>query len=245
MPSPLFREAVCPSRGRPNSGRWGHAEHNSHWAAYRKHGAPARPLRQRGRSQGRLRPRSGNHWRGRRGAASAAGLRYCARPLCPFWRRRRVQSHRPHPCPSKNHLSRAVTERAVAEARRAGALVVLDDAHMAARIALFDEPPALAFSAPDVAVWSLDKHVPGPRSGFVAGARDLIQRIQARALSLGIEAQLGQYIAGTHAVEAFDPEPIRAVARLSESVLKALGAAARRKRLPRRCWYRGRRRGFS
>jgi L-seryl-tRNA(Ser) seleniumtransferase len=31
--------------------------------------------------------------------------------------------------PSKNHLSRAVTERAVAEARGAGALVVLDDAH--------------------------------------------------------------------------------------------------------------------
>jgi L-seryl-tRNA(Ser) seleniumtransferase len=125
--------------------------------------------------------------------------------------------------PSKNHLPRAVTERAVAEARRAGALVVLDDAHMAARISLFDEPPALAFSAPDVAVWSLDKHVPGPRSGFVAGARDLIQRIRARALSLGVEAQLGQYLAGRHAVEAFDPEPIRAAARLSERVLKALG----------------------
>jgi L-seryl-tRNA(Ser) seleniumtransferase len=125
--------------------------------------------------------------------------------------------------PSKNHLPRAVTERAVAEARRAGALVVLDDAHMAARISLFDEPPALAFSTPDIAVWSLDKHVPGPRSGFVAGARDLIRAIRARALSLGVEAQLGQYIAGSHAVEAFDPEPIRAAARLSESVLKALG----------------------
>src|SRR5262245_24635123 len=125
--------------------------------------------------------------------------------------------------PSKNHLPRAITERAVAEARRAGALVVLDDAHMAARISLFDEPPALTFSAPDVAVWSLDKHVPGPRSGFVAGTRELIQRIRARALSLGVEAQLGQYIAGTHAVEAFDPEPIRAAARLSQSVLQTLG----------------------
>ena len=124
--------------------------------------------------------------------------------------------------PSKNHLVRAITERAMAEARRAGALVVLDDAHMAARISLFDEPPALAFSAPDVAVWSLDKHVPGPRSGFVAGSRDLIRRIRARALSLGVEAQLGQYIAGTHAVEAFDPGPIRRAARLSESVLKTL-----------------------
>ena len=124
--------------------------------------------------------------------------------------------------PSKNHLPRAVAEQAIAEARRAGALVVLDDAHMAARISLYEEPPSLAFGAPDVAMWSLDKHVPGPRSGFVAGKRALIERIRARALSLGVEAQLGQYIAGTNAVEAFDPEPIRAAARLSEGVLKAL-----------------------
>jgi L-seryl-tRNA(Ser) seleniumtransferase len=126
--------------------------------------------------------------------------------------------------PSKNHLPRAVAERAIAAARRAGALVVLDDAHMAARISLYDEPPALALGAPDVAVWSLDKHVPGPRSGFVAGRREVVARIRARALSLGVEAQLGQYIAGTHAVEAFDPEPIRAAAKLSEHVLKSLGA---------------------
>lgn len=125
--------------------------------------------------------------------------------------------------PSKNHLPREVAERAIAEARRAGALVVLDDAHMAARISLYAEPAGLAFGAPDIAVWSLDKHVPGPRSGFVAGKRDLIARIRARALSLGVEAQLGQYIAGLHAVEAFDPEPIRAAARLSATVLEQLG----------------------
>lgn len=125
--------------------------------------------------------------------------------------------------PSKNHLPRPVAERAVREAQAAGALVLLDDAHMAARISLYDEPPALAYGAPDVAVWSLDKHVPGPRSGFVAGRIELVKRIRARALSLGVEAQLGQYIAGTHAVEAFDPEVIRAAARLSEGVLAALG----------------------
>lgn len=124
--------------------------------------------------------------------------------------------------PSKNHLPRMTAERAIAEARRAGAMVVLDDAHMAARISLYDEPPALSYMDPDVAVWSLDKHVPGPRSGFVAGKTNLIKRIRARALSLGVEAQLGQYIAGTHAVEAFDPAPIRAAGRLSQSVLKSL-----------------------
>jgi L-seryl-tRNA(Ser) seleniumtransferase len=125
--------------------------------------------------------------------------------------------------PSKNHLPRPVAERAVRETQAAGALVLLDDAHMAARISLYDEPPALAYGAPDVAVWSLDKHVPGPRSGFVAGRIELVKRIRARALSLGVEAQLGQHIAGTHAVEAFDPEEIRAAARLSEGVLAALG----------------------
>ncbi|MCB1547384.1 MAG: aminotransferase class I/II-fold pyridoxal phosphate-dependent enzyme [Hyphomicrobiaceae bacterium] len=124
--------------------------------------------------------------------------------------------------PSKNHLPQGEAERAVALARRHKALVVLDDAHMAARISLYNEAPGLALADPDVAVWSLDKHLGGPRSGFVAGRRELAQRIRARALSLGLEAQLGQYIAGTHAVEAFDPEPIRKAAHLSERVLAAL-----------------------
>lgn len=128
--------------------------------------------------------------------------------------------------PSKNHLPRADVERAIALARGRSALVVLDDAHMAARIALYAEPASLAYDpGPDIAVWSLDKHLGGPRSGFVAGKADLIRRIKARALSLGVEAQLGQYIAGWHAVEAFDPAPVQAAARLSEKVLANLGNA--------------------
>lgn len=124
--------------------------------------------------------------------------------------------------PSKNHLAQAIVERAAAAARRQGALVILDDAHMAARISLYDEPGGLALADADVAVWSMDKHLGGPRSGFIAGKRDIIRAVKARALSLGVEAQLGQYIAAAHAVAAFDPEPIRAAAKMSEGIRDAL-----------------------
>lgn len=119
--------------------------------------------------------------------------------------------------PSKHHLPLADTRRAIELAHEAGALAVLDDAHMAARLALYDEPPGLALGA-DVMVWSLDKHLGGPRSGFVAGRRDLLEGIRARALSLGLEAQLGQYIAGVNALRAFDLAPVRAAGRLAEEL---------------------------
>ena len=128
--------------------------------------------------------------------------------------------------PSKNHLPLQDLVRAIALARQRGAMVVLDDAHMAARVAIYGEPPGLALDpAPDVTVWSLDKHVRGPRSGFVAGNTGLIRRIKARALALGVEAQLGQYIAGFHAVESFDPVPIQAAAAMSRRVLAGLERA--------------------
>jgi L-seryl-tRNA(Ser) seleniumtransferase len=98
--------------------------------------------------------------------------------------------------PSKHHLDLAVTRAAIAAAREAGCLVMLDDAHMAARIAVYDEPPALALGA-DVAVWSLD-------------------------FSLGIEAQLGQYIAGLNAVRAWNLQPVRDAAALAQKALAAL-----------------------
>ncbi|MBM3952440.1 MAG: aminotransferase class I/II-fold pyridoxal phosphate-dependent enzyme [Rhodospirillales bacterium] len=128
--------------------------------------------------------------------------------------------------PSKHHLPLADLTRAIGAARARGALVLLDDAHMASRLALYDEPAALAIDpAPDVTVWSLDKHMGGPRSGLVAGNRDLIKRIKARALGLGVEAQLGQIIAGYRAVEAFDPRPVREAGESAKRILAALGNA--------------------
>jgi L-seryl-tRNA(Ser) seleniumtransferase len=128
--------------------------------------------------------------------------------------------------PSKHHLPAADVAKATALARSHGAKVVLDDAHMASRIAIYDEPPSLALDpGPDLSVWSLDKHMSGPRSGFVSGKSDLVRKVKARALALGVEAQTGQYLAGLHAVESFDPAPIKSAARLAERVFATLGGA--------------------
>ena len=119
--------------------------------------------------------------------------------------------------PSKHHLPEAEAVRIIEGARRIGALVMIDDAHMAARLAVYGERPALALNA-DVAVWSLDKHVTGPRSGIVAGRKDLIREIRAKAFMFGLEAQLGSIVAGFNAVKEFDPAPIKRAADFADSV---------------------------
>ncbi|MGE0726310.1 MAG: hypothetical protein AB7O45_18195, partial [Alphaproteobacteria bacterium] len=124
--------------------------------------------------------------------------------------------------PSKRHLPAADALRAVELGRKAGALIIVDDAHMAARIALYDEPPALQMGDPDIALWSLDKHVTGPRAGFVAGRRELVSRIKGRALSLGLEAQIGPQLSGLRAIEALDPAPVRAARDMAERILEAI-----------------------
>jgi len=121
--------------------------------------------------------------------------------------------------PSKQHLPQVQTERAIEIARNFGALVILDDAHMAARISIYHENPGLALDA-DATVWSLDKHMIGPRSGMVAGKKEYIQKIKARALALGVEAQLGQVLAGLRAVQAFNPDAIREAHDIAEELFR-------------------------
>lgn len=123
--------------------------------------------------------------------------------------------------PSKRHLPLEQTSKAIALARKHGALVVLDDAHMAARISLYGETPGLGLDV-DATVWSLDKHMTGPRSGLVAGKKSFIRKIKARALALGLEAQLGQVLAGLHAMEVFDPERIRQAQAQADDLLGQL-----------------------
>lgn len=123
--------------------------------------------------------------------------------------------------PSKHHLPEPGVRQVIEGARRVNALVLLDDAHMAARLAVYAETPSLALDA-DVAVWSLDKHVTGPRSGIVAGRKDLIREIRAKAFLFGLEAQLGSVIAGLNAVKAFDPAPIKSAAAFADSVMGRL-----------------------
>ena len=123
--------------------------------------------------------------------------------------------------PSKHHMPEADSRRAIARAKELGAIVILDDAHLSARMAVYRETPPLAMGA-DVAFWSLDKHSTGPRSGFVAGNRELIREIRAKAFMFGLEAQLGSIVAGENAIRAFDPEPIRRAAQFTDGVMRQL-----------------------
>jgi L-seryl-tRNA(Ser) seleniumtransferase len=123
--------------------------------------------------------------------------------------------------PSKHHMMEADIIRCMEAGRSVGALVMIDDAHMAARIAVYDETPPLALGA-DVAVWSLDKHVGGPRSGIVAGRTELIREIRAKAFMFGLEAQPGSIVAGLNAVNAFDPAPIKSAAAFADRVMEEL-----------------------
>lgn len=123
--------------------------------------------------------------------------------------------------PSKHHMPEKDVRAAIATARRVGALVVLDDAHMAARLSLYGETPPLAMGA-DIAFWSLDKHLTGPRSGMLAGHRELVAKIRTTAFMFGLEAQIGSIVAGLNAMTDFDPSPIREAAAFSEQVMSEL-----------------------
>lgn len=122
--------------------------------------------------------------------------------------------------PQKQHLPAPRVREAVALARAHGVTVFLDDAHMASRLAFFDEPPALAPGDADLAVWSLDKHIDGPRAAAVAGERALVERVRTKAFEYGLEAQSGHYVAAVRALEQFDVGRVREIAQMAHPLLE-------------------------
>jgi L-seryl-tRNA(Ser) seleniumtransferase len=122
--------------------------------------------------------------------------------------------------PQKYHLAAPQVREAAALARARGITVFLDDAHMASRLAFFDEPPALAPGDADLAVWSLDKHVDGPRAAAIAGDRALVERVRTKAFEYGLEAQSGHYVAAVRALEQFDVGRVREVAQMAYPLLE-------------------------
>ena len=125
---------------------------------------------------------------------------------------------------SKRHIPFAEFKQALALPRAANTLVYIDDAHMASRIAFFDEPATFGVGEIDLAVCSADKHVAGPRAGVLVGRKDLITLIGSRAYELGLEAQAGQYVGVANALRNFDPGAVRHAGELAKQLVEVLVA---------------------
>lgn len=123
---------------------------------------------------------------------------------------------------SKKHLPYDQFQGALALPRATHTLVYVDDAHMASRIAYFQEPRTFEVGDIDIAVCSADKHVAGPRAGVFVGRKDLVEQIGARAYELGLEAQAGQYVGVANALRNFDPAVVREAGLLAESLVGLL-----------------------
>ena len=132
---------------------------------------------------------------------------------------------------SKRHIPFAEFKQALALPRGAETLVYVDDAHMASRIAFFDEPATFRVGEIDLAVCSADKHVAGPRAGVLVGKADLVTRIGSRAYELGLEAQAGQYVGVANALRDFDPRAVKQAGELAKQLVEVLVAKYGPKRI--------------
>ena len=110
---------------------------------------------------------------------------------------------------------------AAAERRRLP--VFVDDAG-GARVgpAVFDQPRTLELGAVAGAT-GLDKYgTTGPRLGLLAGRAELVDRIRARAIELGLEARPMLYPAVVHTLEQYDPARVRALVAATTEVADEL-----------------------
>ncbi len=126
--------------------------------------------------------------------------------------------------PSKYHLPASEVGRAVALAKERNLIVFADDAHMMSRSVFYEEPVTFELGDIDVSVWSMDKHVPGPRGAAIVGAKELVKGIKAQVFQFGLEAQSGHYVAMLRGMEEFDPEPVRRASDLARELFQRFAA---------------------
>jgi L-seryl-tRNA(Ser) seleniumtransferase len=119
-------------------------------------------------------------------------------------------------------------ERVVAAARQRGIPVVADDAG-GARVgpAVLGQPHMLELGV-DLVTTGLDKYgTSGPRLGLVAGERELLAAVRARAVELGLEARPLLIPAAARSLDRYRPERVRelvaATDRFGDALTKLLG----------------------
>jgi L-seryl-tRNA(Ser) seleniumtransferase len=116
-------------------------------------------------------------------------------------------------------------EEIVAETRRVGARLFVDDAG-GARVgpAVFGQPKTLELGA-DAGATGLDKYgTTGPRLGLLAGRADLVGRIRARGIELGLEARPMLYPAVVRSLERYSPGRVRDLVAATNELGDALEA---------------------
>ena len=120
-------------------------------------------------------------------------------------------------------MSQRELDAVVRIASDAGVLVISDDAG-GARVgpAVFDQAKSLAFGV-DVASTGLDKYgTRGPRLGLLAGQREIVARVRARAFEMGMEARPMLYPAVVRSLREYRPERVRELVRSTKEVAAAL-----------------------
>jgi L-seryl-tRNA(Ser) seleniumtransferase len=122
-------------------------------------------------------------------------------------------------------LDAATLREAVRLARARGARIYVDDAG-GARVGpvVFGQPRLLELGV-DVGATGLDKYgTVGPRLGLLAGDRDLVAALRARAFEFGLEARPLLYPAAVRSLEQYRPERVSALVAATREVEAALRA---------------------
>ena len=120
--------------------------------------------------------------------------------------------------PQKFYFSESENRAVIDAARAAGAMVILDDAHGAVRTGFLGQRPALELGEVSLALFSMDKHLHGPRAGLVAGDRESIKQLQAKVFEYGVEAPLPSYVAARRSMEGYNPAEIQRAGVLAKEV---------------------------
>lgn len=123
---------------------------------------------------------------------------------------------------AKIHADLEDTTEAVKIANEGDAIVLLDDAHMPARVSVFQEPPTFKLGNVDLGTLSPDKHMWGPRAGLLTGREDLIRKIAAEGFSNGLDAQSSHYVSVINAIKTFDPHEIEEAGDLAKELLSKI-----------------------
>ena len=113
----------------------------------------------------------------------------------------------------------------VSLAHQRGLPVYVDDAGDA-RVgpAVFNQPKTLELGV-DVGATGLDKYgTSGPRLGLLAGEKNLVARIRARAFECGLEARPMLYPAVVRSLEGYSPARVRVLVDTTREVAAALRA---------------------